>query len=176
MLSARISEIKGAIATMGDPLVHGSELRTMQDEHAELEAEFEAIALAVETLRDADADIQSRFSPELGRLAAHYMSIVTDGKYDSVLINRDFSARVREAGGGVPRETEYLSAGTLDLMYLAVRLAVCTLALPESANCPLILDDALVNFDAERTAQAMTLLREIAKQRQVILFTCKNVQ
>ena len=176
MLSAQISEIKGAIATMGDPLVLGSELRTMQDEHAELEAEFEAIALAVETLRDADADIQSRFSPELGRLAAHYMSIVTDGKYDSVLINRDFSARVREAGGGVPRETEYLSAGTLDLMYLAVRLAVCTLALPESANCPLILDDALVNFDAERTAQAMTLLREIAKQRQVILFTCKNVQ
>lgn len=176
MLSAQISEIKGAIATMGDPLVLGSELRAMEDEHAELEAEFEAIALAVETLRHADADIQSRFSPELGRLAAHYMSIVTDGKYDSVLINRDFSARVREAGGGVPRETEYLSAGTLDLMYLAVRLAVCTLALPESANCPLILDDALVNFDAERTAQAMTLLREIAKQRQVILFTCKNVE
>lgn len=176
MLSAQISELKGALATMGDPLVLGSELKAMEDEHAALEAEFEAIALAVETLRDADADIQSRFSPELGRLAAHYMSIVTGGKYDSVLINRDFSARVRETDGGVPRETEYLSAGTLDLMYLAVRLAVCTLALPESANCPLILDDALVNFDAERTAQAMTLLREIAKDRQVILFSCKNVE
>ena len=147
----------------------------MEDEHAELQNEFDAIALAVETLREADADIQSRFSPELGRLAAHYMSVVTGGKYDSVLLNRDFSAKVREADDGVPRETEYLSAGTLDLMYLAVRLAVCKLALPESADCPLILDDALVNLDTGRTKQAMALLSEIAKERQVILFTCKSI-
>ena len=174
-LSARISEIRGRLAAMGDPLVLGSELRAMEDEHAELQNEFDAIALAVETLREADADIQSRFSPELGRLAAHYMSVVTGGKYDSVLLNRDFSAKVREADDGVPRETEYLSAGTLDLMYLAVRLAVCKLALPESADCPLILDDALVNLDSERTKQAMALLSEIAKERQVILFTCKSI-
>ena len=160
---------------MGDPLVLGSKLRAMEDEHAELQNEFDAIALAVETLREADADIQSRFSPELGRLAAHYMSVVTGGKYDSVLLNRDFSAKVREADDGVPRETEYLSAGTLDLMYLAVRLAVCKLALPEGAVCPLILDDALVNLDSERTKQAMALLSEIAKERQVILFTCKSI-
>lgn len=175
MISARLSEAKGRLAAMGDPLVLGSELKSMEDEYAALQAEYDAIALAVEALREADADIQSRFSPELGRLAAHYMSIVTGGKYDSVLINRDFSAKVREAGGGVPRETEFLSAGTLDLMYLAVRLAVCSLALPEDANCPLILDDALVNLDSERTKQAMLLLREIAKERQVILFTCKSI-
>lgn len=174
MISARISEIRGRLAAMGDPLVLGSELKAMEDEYAALQAEYDAIALAVETLREADADIQSRFSPELGRLAADYMSIVTGGKYDSVLLNRDFSAKVRETGG-VPRETEFLSAGTLDLMYLAVRLAVCRLALPENANCPLILDDALVNLDSERTRQAMLLLRAIAKERQVILFTCKSV-
>lgn len=175
LLSARISEIKGRIETLGDPLVLGSELKNMESLHETMQAEFDAIALAVETLREADADIQSRFSPELGRLAAQYMSVVTGGRYESILINRDFTARTRLAGDVVPRETEYLSAGTLDLMYLAVRLAVCTLALPEDASCPLILDDTLVNLDAERTAQAMKLLSEIAKQRQVILFTCKEV-
>lgn len=175
LLSARISEIKGRIETLGDPLVLGSELKNMESLHETMQAEFDAIALAVETLREADADIQSRFSPELGRLAAQYMSVVTGGRYESILINRDFTARTRLAGDVVPRETEYLSAGTLDLMYLAVRLAVCTLALPEDASCPLILDDTLVNLDATRTAQAMTLLGEIAKQRQVILFTCKEV-
>lgn len=175
LLSARISEIKGRIETLGDPLVLGSELKNMESLHETMQAEFDAIALAVETLREADADIQSRFSPELGRLAAQYMSVVTGGRYESILINRDFTARTRLAGDVVPRETEYLSAGTLDLMYLAVRLAVCTLALPEDAACPLILDDTLVNLDAERTAQAMKLLGEIAKQRQVILFTCKEV-
>ena len=175
LLSARISEIKGRIETLGDPLVLGSELKNMESLHETMQAEFDAIALAVETLREADADIQSRFSPELGRLAAQYMSVVTGGRYESILINRDFTAKTRLAGDVVPRETEYLSAGTLDLMYLAVRLAVCTLALPEDASCPLILDDTLVNLDAERTAQAMKLLGEIAKQRQVILFTCKEV-
>lgn len=175
LLSARISEIKGRIETLGDPLVLGSELKNMESLHETMQAEFDAIALAVETLREADADIQSRFSPELGRLAAQYMSVVTGGRYESILINRDFTAKTRLAGDVVPRETEYLSAGTLDLMYLAVRLAVCTLALPEDASCPLILDDTLVNLDATRTAQAMKLLGEIAKQRQVILFTCKEV-
>lgn len=175
MLSARISEIKGRIDAMGDPLVLGSELNNMESLYAALQSEYDAIALAVDTLRAADADIQSRFSPELGKLAAHYMSVVTDGRYESVLINRDFSAKTKLSGDTVPRETEYLSAGTLDLMYLAVRLAVCTLALPENSACPLILDDTLVNLDAERTQQAMKLLREISKQRQVILFTCKEV-
>ena len=175
MLSARISEIKGRVDAMGDPLVLGSELKNMESLYAALQSEYDAIALAVDTLRAADADIQGRFSPELGKLAAHYMSVVTDGRYEGVLINRDFSAKTKLSGDTVPRETEYLSAGTLDLMYLAVRLAVCTLALPENSACPLILDDALVNFDAERTQQAMKLLREISKQRQVILFTCKEV-
>lgn len=175
MLSARISEIKGRIDAMGDPLVLGSELNNMESLYAALQSEYDAIALAVDTLRAADADIQSRFSPELGKLAAHYMSVVTDGRYESVLINRDFSAKTKLSGDTVPRETEYLSVGTLDLMYLAVRLAVCTLALPENSACPLILDDTLVNLDAERTQQAMKLLREISKQRQVILFTCKEV-
>ena len=100
------------------------------------------------------------------------MQFVTGGKYDGVMLDRDFSAMLHENGKNVPRGAEYLSAGTLDLMYLAVRLAVCSLALPEDANCPLIIDDALVNFDAERRKQAMTLLEKIAQERQVILFTC----
>ena len=165
--------MRGKIQVMGDPLVIGSELSSMKTEYEEISAEFEAISLAVDVLREADADIQSRFSPVLGQTAANYMSLITGGKYDSILINRDFSAKTKADGDTVARQTEYLSAGTLDLMYLAVRLAVCEMALPEDANCPLILDDTLVNLDNERTAQAMKLLGEIAKTRQVILFTCR---
>lgn len=176
MLAMRVSEINGRIEALGDPVVLCSKVRDIQARHAQLQAEYDAIELAIKTLRDADADIQSRFSPELGRLAAHYMAMVTGGRYESVLINRDFSAKTKTGGDPIARETEYLSAGTLDLMYLAVRLAVCKLALPGGEACPLILDDTLVNFDGERTRQALKLLREIAKERQVILFTCKNIE
>ena len=171
-ISALMAEHSGRLAAMGDPLVLGSEISRMESEYAEISAEYDAIALAVDTLRKANEDIQSRFSPALGKLAAEYMQFVTGGKYDGVMLDRDFSAMVHENGKNVPRGAEYLSAGTLDLMYLAVRLAVCSLALPEDANCPLIIDDALVNFDAERRKQAMTLLEKIAQERQVILFTC----
>lgn len=171
-ISAQMAEHSGRLAAMGDPLVLGSEISRMEAEYAEISAEYDAIALAIDTMRKADEDIQSRFSPALGKLAAEYMQFVTGGKYDAVMLDRDFSAAVHEAGGSVPRNAEYLSAGALDLMYLAVRLAVCSLALPESANCPLIIDDALVNFDADRRRQAMALLEKIAQERQVILFAC----
>lgn len=171
-IASKLAEQNGYIAAVGDPVVLGSEISELTSQHDRLEKEYAAITLAVETLRAADADIQSRFSPELGRLAAEYMHTMTGGKYDAVMLDRDFTAAVRE-NGGVPRAGEYLSAGTLDLLYLAVRLAVCKLALPQDSNCPLILDDVLVNFDAERTQQAMKLLEDIAQQRQVILFTCK---
>jgi uncharacterized protein YhaN len=173
-LSRQLAQANGRLAAMGDPLVLSSSLDYMREEYEQLCGEYDAISIALETLRDADAEIQRRFSPELGRVASGYMSAVTGGRYADVLINRDFSAMTRVSDDAVSRKAEYLSAGTMDIMYLAVRLAVCELALPEGEPCPLILDDALVNLDEERLEQAMKLLGEISKERQVILFSCRR--
>ena len=174
-ISSKISALNGRLAAVGDPLVLTSDLRTMEDEYNGLCEEYDAISLAVDTLRAADSELQSRFSPQLGKLAAQYMSFMTGGRYSDVLINRDFSASAKTQDDAVARDSEYLSAGTLDLMYLAVRLAVCELAMPAGEPCPLIIDDALVNLDEERLRQAMALLRELARSRQIILFTCRDV-
>ena len=174
-ISSKISALNGRLAAVGDPLVLTSDLRTMEDEYNSLCEEYDAISLAVDTLHAADSELQSRFSPQLGKLAAQYMSFMTGGRYSDVLINRDFSASAKTQDDAVARDSEYLSAGTLDLMYLAVRLAVCELAMPAGETCPLIIDDALVNLDEERLRQAMALLRELARSRQIILFTCRDV-
>ena len=173
-LSQQIAAANGRLAAMGDPLVLASSLSCMKDEYELLCDEYDAISLAADVLREANDQMQSRFSPELGRVAASYMSAMTGGRYEDVFINRDFSAKVRTTDDVVAREAEYLSAGTLDLMYLAVRLAVCELALPEGERCPLIIDDALVNLDEKRMEQAMELLRDISRDRQVILFSCRE--
>ena len=175
-LSSQIATLKGRLSAMGDTMVLKSELGTMEEERAAIEQEYEDISLAAETLRSADDELQSRFSPELGRVAAEYMSRMTGGRYSQVLLNRDFSAMTRTSGDTVAHDSSYLSAGTLDLLYLAVRLAVCELALPDGEPCPLIIDDALVNLDEVRLGQAMALLKEIAKERQVILFTCRKAE
>ena len=173
-LSAKISTDKGKLAMTGDPVVMRSELTRLEKERGQIEKELEEIELAKTALKEADDEIQSRFSPELGRVAAEYMSYVTGGRYEGLMLNRDFSAMAKTTDDAIARKSEYLSAGTIDLMYLAVRLAVCELALPEGEPCPLIIDDALVNMDDTRYEQAIKLLGEIAKQRQVILFTCRR--
>ena len=173
-LAAKISGLNGRLSAMGDPMVVASSLRDKQTQYQMIQSEYDAITLAQELLREADQEIQSRFSPALSGLAAKYMNEMTGGRYEDVLVGQDFSARTRVQGDTVARDAEFLSAGTADLMYLAVRLAVCELALPEGEPCPLILDDALVNLDETREAQAMNLLKRIALKRQVILFTCRK--
>ena len=95
---------------------------------------------------------------------------LTGGKYPNVLLEPNMSLSVREDGGTVMRPAAAMSCGTADQMYLALRLAMCRRLLPPDA--PLVLDDALVNFDDDRMALALTLLRREAAQRQIIFFSC----
>ena len=68
----------------------------------------------------------------------------------------------------------YAALGTLDQLYLAVRLAICESALPADDPPPIVLDDALVRFDDERCRAALELLLEESKSRQILLFTCQH--
>ena len=77
---------------------------------------------------------------------------------------------VREENGTLMRPSAAMRCGTADQMYLALRLAMCRRLLPSDA--PLLLDDALVNFDDDRAALALRLLRREAQIRQVIFFSC----
>ena len=108
----------------------------------------------------------------LAKRAAAYFSELTGGRYDEVTLARDLTARAKMTGDDVGRELEDLSAGAKDQLYLALRLAVCDLALPEVDPCPVILDDAFVTFDRERMALALDFMKRIAQERQVLVFTC----
>ena len=165
----------GQQEVLGDPVVLGSRKQALLEEHQRLTEQFEALSLAIETMREAGTELQNRFSPRLSRLAGQYFAALTGGKYAALRLDRKFRGTVQPEGEVTPREDAFLSAGALDQMYLALRLAVCTLALDDGGSCPLILDDALVNFDPERTGYALELLRELAQNRQVILFSCREL-
>ncbi len=171
-LRTQQAQLTGAALAIGDPMALKSEHAQLLEQRAALERQYAAIALAIETLGRADAELQSRFSPQLAQKAADYMDYLTDGRYDELVLARDLSAKARSSGDPTPRDTAYLSAGTADLLYLSVRLALCELTCPADDPCPLVLDDTLVNFDDARAKRAMALFGEIAQHRQVILFTC----
>ena len=171
-LRAQQSELAGAVRAIGDPMALESELETLRTRRDELQDQYDAIALAIDALKEADGEIQTRFSPELAAKAADYMDYLTQGRYDGVALTRDFAASAKRADDLLPRSASYLSAGAADLLYLSVRLAMCAMTLTGDDPCPIILDDTLVNFDDARAKRAMELFYEISRERQVILFTC----
>lgn len=171
-LRTQQAQLTGAALAIGDPMALKSEHAQLLERRDALERQYAAIALAIETLGRADSELQSRFSPQLAQKAADYMDYLTDGRYDELVLARDLSAKARSADDPTPRDTAYLSAGTADLLYLCVRLALCELTCPADDPCPLVLDDTLVNFDDARAKRARALFGEIAQHRQVILFTC----
>jgi uncharacterized protein YhaN len=165
---------RGRLESLGDPLVLSTRLRTLKDEYAELLRRYDALELAGDALREANAELQRRFSPRLARRTAALLSRLTGGRYTELTLNRKLTAELRRAGDAVLHETAFLSHGALDQFYLALRLALCELTLPESPICPLILDDALVSFDDGRLGLALDLLEELSAQRQILLFTCQR--
>lgn len=173
-LKQLLSRKEGELAAMGDPMVMATELESLQSRRAELMEQYDALSLAISTLREANDEMQQRFSPALGRRAGEIMSVLTEGKYSGLSFSRELDATARREGDTVAHEKAFLSQGTADQLYLALRLAICELALPEGYSCPIILDDALVNFDDERMAQAMELLSALAEERQIILFSCHD--
>ncbi|MEG2119739.1 MAG: hypothetical protein RRY53_05235, partial [Pseudoflavonifractor sp.] len=136
--------------------------------------EYEALALALDSLETAHADLQARFSPALNGEAGGILSALTGGKYSRLALTRDFEALAEERDSPLPRRTILLSQGTAEQVYLAVRLAVSKLALPAEDPAPLVLDDVLDSFDDGRMALALDCLQDLAGTRQILLFSCHS--
>lgn len=91
-----------------------------------------------------------------------------------MVLDRTFRLSAEPTGDTLYRDAALLSSGTADQLYLATRLAICDLVLPRENRVPIILDDALANFDDARCAAALRWLKEEAKHRQILLFTCHS--
>lgn len=150
------------------------QLSQKREELARLQQEYDAITLAMTALEQANIILKNRFSPALGARAAEIFSALTDGRYDKVLLSQDMALSAEQSGDPMSRSIRLLSQGAADQLYLAVRLAICGMVLPEEKHVPLILDDALVSFDDRRLRAALDVLLAESEQRQILLFTCQT--
>ena len=172
-LRREIAMIDGKFSSLGDPMVLSSQRSELEARRDAAQAQYDAIALAIEKLSDANLEIQTKFSPRLGELASQYMAKLTDGRYEKLSFDRSFNSAAK-LRSGQNFDAGFLSAGTLDALYLSLRLSICALALPEGYNCPMVLDDVLCSFDEPRARKALDCFLETAKERQVILFSCHS--
>lgn len=168
-LQEKQGNYQGRMDTMGQEEVLRGQLVAKNERIARLNQTYAALELAQTTLAAATAELQRRFAPKIAREAQYLFGKLTDGRYDRLTIAQDLSLQAGAETENVLHTAQWRSEGTVDQMYLALRLAVSKALMPDA---PLVLDDALVRFDDVRHAAAMNILKEEAGSRQIILFTC----
>lgn len=171
---SRVDALTGQLHALGARQPLEQQLKEKEAEHQRLQHEYDAIAMAMASLETANLTLQNRFSPALGQHAAEIFSALTGGRYEKVVMDRTLALSAQPEGDPLFRSIQLLSQGTADQLYLAVRLAVCDMVLPGEDPAPLILDDALANFDDERLAAALEYLVQEGQHRQILLFTCQK--
>ena len=170
-LENRLGQYQGRMAVLGNREDLCLQRDKMAARIAHLEDTYSALIIAQETLMEARAELQRRYAPRITRRAQKLLSRMTDGRYNNLTMDTEFALQAGTEEETILREALWRSDGTMDQLYLALRLAVAEELTP---GAPLILDDVLVRFDDARMKAAVTLLRELAEERQILCFTCQG--
>ncbi len=170
-LHKHLGQLEGQMLSLGSREAMQAQLTAVNGRLQRLEQTYAALELAQSTLCQAASELQRRFAPQIAYRASQYLNSLTGGRYDRLQLTDDLSLHTAAAGESASRPGHWRSDGTVDQLYLALRLAVADELTPEA---PLVLDDALARFDDTRLAAALALLGRSAQSRQILLFTCQS--
>ena len=141
----------------------------LEEEMQELEKRNNAINLTKEFLTKAYVNMKNNITPKFTENLSNNISNISNGKYTKVKINDDKGLIVENKYGEyIP--AELLSIGTIDQLYLSLRLSM----IDDLSNekMPVILDEAFAYYDDERLENILKFLNNNLKEHQVIIFTC----
>lgn len=173
---------KAAVATASlkatdDMSVAATLLAEIESNRAALREEVrEYIMLTIERvlLEKQVKTFQEQHQPGLLAELSKLFSAITGGRYPRVFQPLGSDAlRIADAQGG-EKAPEQLSKGTREQLYLALRLAYMLQYCRSGEPLPIVLDDALVHFDARRAEQAMRAIFALGREFQVLFLTCHS--
>ncbi len=170
-LHQSLGQRQGQMETLGQKETLEAEKKHLQARIVALEQHYSALSRAQEVLSQANQELQRRFAPRISQRAQEIFASLTGNRYERLTLCQDLSVEASAQGENTLRGTLWRSDGTVDQLYLALRLAVAEELTP---SAPIVLDDAFVRFDDVRLASALEILKEASGQKQVILFTCQS--
>ena len=147
------------------------DLEAAEEEREELLKLNNLYEIAKECLEEAYDDVKSNISPKFIQNLCNIIDKISGSRYKNIYFKDDEGLKVEiDNGNFVPASR--LSVGTIDQMYLSLRLS----ALEEISKekLPIILDEAFAYFDNERLKSMLRYLELNYNDNQIILFTCSN--
>jgi uncharacterized protein YhaN len=169
-LKQKLGQYQGQMEALGSRDALEKELDAINRRLHALEQTNAALEQALDALAAARQELQRRFAPRITKGAQELFARLTANRYDRLVLAEDLSIQAAAQDEDVLHSQQWRSDGTVDQLYLALRLAVARELIPDA---PLVLDDALVRFDDARLATALEILQQEAQEKQVILFTCQ---
>ena len=151
-------------------------LKNIIAENDRLREEIEAIDIAQETMNRLSTTIRDSFGLYLNKSASDLISGITGGIYTSLSIDQDLNVFLNTEKKLIP--LDQVSSGTMDQVYLALRLAAADLMQGSAADAgdrqklPLFFDDSFVNYDEGRLRTVLLWISETFRQRQILIFSC----
>ncbi len=139
------------------------------------EENLKALDLAIEKIELISKDIHNNFAEDFNEYVSGMIRDITKGKYTEVKVNDKMEIKVIDPQHNRLTDVASLSGGTIDQLYFAVRFAVIDLIIKDK-SIPVFLDDCFLQYDDNRLENIVKLIAEIAKRRQVLLFTCRNAE
>ena len=146
-----------------------SALKNIIAENDKIRFEIDAIDLAMDTLKNLSETIKNSFGLYLNKDASELIEGITGGVYDSISIDENFNVFLNTPNRLVP--IEQASSGTMDQVYLALRISAGRLMQNRSKELPFIFDDSFVNYDSIRLRAALLWIANNVPE-QIIVFSC----
>ena len=125
--------------------------------------------LAKEILRRAYEKMKNTVTPKFTENLSKNIMEITDGKYNNVML-KDDNGIIVELEDGNYVEANRLSIGTIDQLYLSLRLSMVEDLSKE--KMPIILDEAFAYYDTQRLENILNYMINKYNDRQIIILTC----
>ena len=147
------------------------ELESLLNDRKDLKQKSYEIKKAIETLEMAYNKMKEEITPKFTEKLSDTIKNVSNNKYNKVKINISGEIIVEDSNENYIN-AENLSLGTIDQLYLALRLASIEEITEETM--PIILDEAFAYYDNERLKNILEYMSKEYKNRQIIIFTCTD--
>ena len=145
------------------------ELQNISRKELELQQNIEALTLAKQQIEELSEEYYMEMADELNAEISKWISLLTKGAYDSARLDKNGKLWIETSGREVSPES--LSRGTLEQIYLALRLAAGSVIMKEE-DMPIFLDEAFAMYDDVRLAETLKALAQTKKQ--IFIFTCQK--
>ena len=119
-------------------------------------------------LEKANENLTSKYISPMTQRFEHYAKLISSQPLN-ILIDSGLDLSIQEMGA--KRDKKYLSIGYRDIINLCMRFALVDAIFPDEQP-PIVLDDPFVNLDEQNTKNALNLLEQISKNKQIIYLSC----